>query len=107
MDGKKLLEVCFSWAEDLMWTKDTAPIEKLPEHISEFREMTDTFMMIAIRHYYQLKQLADGQEILLGAIRYLNAQAIPLLRANYAWNTQSLSTLLDIVEKPVSTERFH
>ena len=31
MDENKLLEVCFMLAEDLMWDKDSAPIERLPE----------------------------------------------------------------------------
>lgn len=39
MDENKLLEVCFMLAEDLMWDKDSAPIERLPEDISELNEM--------------------------------------------------------------------
>lgn len=96
MDENKLLEVCFMLAEDLMWDKDSAPIERLPEDISELNEMTNKFIEIANQNYYQVEGLPDGDEILIGAIRYLNVQAIPALRGNYAWFANSLSTLLEI-----------
>ncbi|MBN9484537.1 MAG: hypothetical protein JST63_03130 [Bacteroidetes bacterium] len=96
MDENKLLEVCFMLAEDLMWDKDSAPIERLPEDISELNEMTNKFIEIANQNYYQVEGLPDGDEILIGAIRYLNVQAIPPLRGNYAWFANSLSTLLEI-----------
>lgn len=96
MDQNKLLEVCFMLAEDLMWDKDAAPIERLPEDISELNEMTNKFIEIANQNYYQVEGLQDGDEILLGAIRYLNVQAIPPLRGNYGWFANSLSTLLEI-----------
>lgn len=83
-------------AEDLMWDKDSAPIERLPKDISELNEMTNKFIEIANQNYYQVKDLPDGDEILIGAIRYLNVQAIPPLRGNYAWFANSLSTLLEI-----------
>ena len=83
-------------AEDLMWDKDSAPIERLPEDISELNEMTNKFIEIANQDYYQVEGLPDGDEILIGAIRYLNVQAIPPLRGNYAWFANSLSTLLEI-----------
>lgn len=83
-------------AEDLMWDKDSAPIERLPEDISELNEMTNKFIEIANQNYYQVEDLPDGDEILIGAIRYLNVQAIPPLRGNYAWFANSLSTLLEI-----------
>ena len=83
-------------AEDLMWDKDSAPIERLPEAISELNEMTNKFIEIANQNYYQVEGLPDGDEILIGAIRYLNVQAIPPLRGNYAWFANSLSTLLEI-----------
>lgn len=83
-------------AEDLMWDKDSAPIERLPEDISELNEMTNKFIEIANQNYYQVEGLQDGDEILIGAIRYLNVQAIPPLRGNYAWFANSLSTLLEI-----------
>ncbi len=96
MDENKLLEVCFMLAEDLMWDKDSAPSERLPEDISELNEMTNKFIEIANQNYYQVEGLPDGDEILIGAIRYLNVQAIPPLRGNYAWFANSLSTLLEI-----------
>lgn len=96
MDENKLLEVCFMLAEDLMWDKDSAPIERLPEDISELNEMTNKFIEIANQNYYQVEGLPDGDEIFIGAIRYLNVQAIPPLRGNYAWFANSLSTLLEI-----------
>ena len=96
MDENKLLEVCFMLAEDLMWDKDSASIERLPEDISELNEMTNKFIEIANQNYYQVQRLPDGDEILIGAIRYLNVQAIPPLRGNYAWFANSLSTLLEI-----------
>ena len=96
MDENKLLEVCFMLAEDLMWDKDSAPIERLPEDISELNEMTNKFIEIANQNYYQVEGLQDGDEILIAAIRYLNVQAIPPLRGNYAWFANSLSTLLEI-----------
>ena len=96
MDENKLLEVCFMLAEDLMWDKDSAPIERLPEDISELNEMTNKFIEIANQNYYQVEGLPDGDEILIGAIRYLNVQAIPPLRGNNAWFANSLSTLLEI-----------
>lgn len=96
MDENKLLEVCFMLAEDLMWDKDSAPIERLPEDISELNEMTNKFIEIANQNYYQVEGLPDGDDILIGAIRYLNVQAIPPLRGNYAWFANSLSTLLEI-----------
>lgn len=96
MDENKLLEVCFMLAENLMWKKDAAPIEKLPEDISELNDMTNKFIKIAKQHYYQVEGLSDGSEIILGAIRYLNVQAIPPLRGDYDWFSNSLSTLLEI-----------
>ena len=70
-------------------------IEKIPEDISELNEMTQKFFEIAKQNYYQVEDLPDGEEILLGAIRYLNVQAIPL-RENYTWFANSQSTLLEI-----------
>lgn len=96
MNETKLLEVCFTLAEDLMWEKDTAPIERLPEDIDELSEMTNKFVEIAKDWYFQVEDLPDGEDILLGAIRYLNNQAIPPLRGNYAWFANSLSALLEI-----------
>lgn len=96
MDENKLLEVCFTLAEDLMWEKDTVPIEKLPKDIYELNEMTNKFIEIAKVNYAQIEDLPNANEILFGAIRYLNAQAIPPLRGNYAWFDYSLSMLLEI-----------
>lgn len=96
MDEVKLLGVCFMLAENLMWEKDAAPIEKLPRDISELTDMTYKFIEIAKQHYYQVEGLPDGNEIILGAIRYLNVQAIPTLRGDYNWFSNSLSTLLEI-----------
>lgn len=96
MNENKLLEVCFALAEDLMWEKDVAPIERLPEDISELNEMTNKFVEIAKDLYYQVEDLPDGENILIGAIQYLNFQAIPPLRGNYSWFSNSLSTLLEI-----------
>lgn len=96
MDENKLLEVCFKLAENLMWARDTAPIEKLPEHIAELSEMTNKFIEIAKDSFYQVEGLPDGESILLGAIEYLNTQAIPPLKGNYPWFFNSLSTLLEI-----------
>ena len=96
MDEKKLLEVCFALAEDLMWEKDTAPLEKLSEDISELDYMTSRLMEIAKKNYYQVEDMPDGHNVLLGAIQYLRVQAIPPLRGNYDWFNHSLSTLLEI-----------
>ena len=98
MDENKLLEVCFMLAEDLMWDKDSAPIERLPEDISELNEMTNKFIEIANQNYYQVEGLPDGDEILIGAIRYLNVQAIPPLRGNYAWFANSLSNSFSLLD---------
>jgi len=96
MDENKLLEACFELAENLMWEKKTAPIEKLPEQITELSEMTNQFVEIAKGNYYMTEELPEANEILIGAIKYLNTQAIPPLRGNYNWFFNSLSALLEI-----------
>jgi hypothetical protein len=96
MNENKLLEVCFALAEDLMWEKNTAPIEKLPEDLAELSEMTNRFIEIAKDYYFQVEDLPEGEDILVGAIRYLHVQAIPPLRGNYAWFANSLTTVLEI-----------
>jgi hypothetical protein len=78
------------------WEKDAAPIEKQPEDIAELAEMTNEFTAIAKRCYFKVRDLPDGECILLGAIEYLNLQAIPPLRGNYDWFSNSLFTLLEI-----------
>ena len=96
MDENKLLEACFELAENLMWEKKTAPIEKLPEQITELSEMTKQFVEIAKGNYYMIEELPEANEILIGAIKYLNTQAITPLRGNYNWFFNSLSALLEI-----------
>ena len=96
MDEKKILEACFSLAEELMWEKDTSPLERLPKHLEELSEMTDNFVEIVKRNSYQVDGLPDAQEILVGAIQYLTSIAIPPLRGNYEWFNYSLAMLLEI-----------
>ncbi|MBK1439970.1 hypothetical protein JHJ32_08240 [Parapedobacter sp. ISTM3] len=96
MDEKRLYEVCFSLAEDLMWEKTTSPLEKLPEQMNELSVMTENFVNLSKSNFYQVENLPDGQEILIGAIRYLNAIAIPPLRGNYEWFDYSLTILLEL-----------
>jgi hypothetical protein len=96
MKEDELLKVCFALAENLMWEKDTSPLHKLPEQLTELSEMTNQFVEIAKQVYYQVEDLPNGEEILFGAIKYLNVQAIPPLRGNYSWFDNSLSTLLEI-----------
>ena len=96
MDDNRLFETCFSLAESLMWEKDTAPLEQLPEQLEELSEMTNRFVELAKETFYQVEDLPDGEELLISAIKYLHSQAIPPLRGNYNWFDYSLSTLLEL-----------
>jgi hypothetical protein len=96
MNEQKLIEACFALSQDLMWEKDSAPIEQLPEQIRELSEMTNQFVSIAKDCYYQIEGQPNSEVILLGAIKYLNALAIPPLRGNYHWFSHSLTMLLEI-----------
>ena len=96
MNEEKVLEACFLLATYLLWEKDTVPIEKLPEHITELNELTDKFVEIAREHYFMVERIEYGDVILVGAINYLANQAIPPLRGNYAWFSISLGSLLEI-----------
>jgi len=96
MNETKLLEACFELAKDLMWEKSTAPIEKLPEQLTELSEMTNRFVEIAKDSYYIIEDLHDASDVLIGAIKYLNVHAIPPMRGNYSWFFNSLTTLLEI-----------
>lgn len=96
IDEKRLFEVCFSLAEDLMWEKTTSPLEKLPEQMEELSVMTENFVGLSKKNFYLVENLPDGQEILMGAIKYLNALAIPPLRGNYEWFDYSLAILLEL-----------
>ena len=96
MDEKRLFEACFSLAEGLMCEKTTSQLEKLPEQMYELSVMTENFVSLSKKNFYQVENLADGQEILIGAIKYLNALAIPPLRGNYEWYEYSLTILLEL-----------
>lgn len=96
MDEKRLFEVCFSLAENMMWERTTSPIEKLPEQMGELSAMTENFVNLSKKNFYLVEDLRDGQEILIGAIQYLNALAIPPLRGNYEWFEYSLAILLEL-----------
>ena len=96
MEEAKVFEACFSLADDLMWESEQARIERLPEQMAELSEMTNEFVRIAKQCYYQIEDIPDFEAILLGAIKYLNAQAIPPLRGNYSWFFNSLSALLEL-----------
>lgn len=96
MDEKRLFEACFSLIEDLMWEKNTSPLEELPEQTDELSMMTENFVNISKKNVYQAEAFLDGQEILIGAIKYLNALAIPPLRGNYHWFDHSLAILLEL-----------
>lgn len=91
-----MFEACFLLAKDLMWEKTTSLPEKLPEQMDELSVMTENFVSISKKNFYQVEALPDGQEILIGAIKYLNALAIPPLRGNYEWFDYSLSILLEL-----------
>ena len=105
MEEAKVFEACFSLADDLMWESEQARIERLPEQMAELSEMTNEFVRIAKQCYYQIEDIPDSEAILLGAIRYLNAQAIPPLRGNYSWFSNSLSALLELVTLIALSER--
>lgn len=78
IDEKRLLEACFSLAEDLMWEKTTSPLEKLPEQMDELSVMTENFVSLSKKNFYQVENLSDGQEILIGAYSALYYTTIPL-----------------------------
>ncbi len=105
IDEKRLLEACFSLAEDLMWEKTTSPLEKLPEQMDELSVMTENFVSLSKKNFYQVENLSDGQEILIGAIKYLNAIAIPPLRGNFEWFDYSLSILLELANPSGSPDQ--
>jgi hypothetical protein len=46
--------------------------------------------------FFYVEDYADGDEIMVGAIKYLTNQAIPPLRGNYEWFHHSLATVLEI-----------
>ncbi|GAA4204011.1 hypothetical protein GCM10022289_21150 [Pedobacter jeongneungensis] len=96
MDEKRLFEACFSLAEDLTWEKITSPLEKLPEQMEELSQMTEKFVEIAKRNFYMVENLPDGEVVLISAIKFLNAHAIPPLRGNYDWFNNSLWMLLEL-----------
>jgi hypothetical protein len=96
MDEKEIFEACFSLAESLMWEKNTAPLDKIPEQMDELSSMTEEFMVIVRENIYLIEELANRQEIMVGAIKYLNGLAIPPLRGNYYWFKYSLITILEI-----------
>lgn len=96
MDEKRLVEVCFSLAENLMWEETTSPLEKLPEQMNELSVMTRNFVRLSKKSFYRVEDLQDGEEILIGAIKYLNSLAIPPLRGNYEWFDYSLNILLEL-----------
>jgi len=70
MDGIKLFEACFSVAENLMWERDTAPLEKLPNQMEELSKMTDNFVRLAKKNFYQIGALLNAEAILVAAIKY-------------------------------------
>lgn len=105
IDEERLLEACFSLAEDLMWEKTTSPLEKLPEQMDELSVMTENFVRLSKKNFYQVENLSDGQEILIGAIKYLNAIAIPPLRGNYEWFDYSLIILLELANPNASPDQ--
>lgn len=105
MDDKKLLEACFSLSEELMWNKDTAKLDHLPEQLEEVSKMTTRFFDIAMKHFYLIEDLPDAQEVLLGAIGYLNSIAIPPLKGNFDWFSYSLNMLLEIANPNDSVDK--
>lgn len=96
MNEEELLKICFLLAEDLMWEKDTAPLEKMPEQLAELSEMTNKFIEIPKRAYYHVEAMPDGEEIMFGALGYLHLQAMPPLRGDYEWFSNTLDTILEI-----------
>ena len=83
MDEIKLFEACFSFAENLIWERDTSPLEKLPNQMEELSAMTENFVRLAKKNFYQIEALPNAEVILVAAINYLKTQAIPPLRGNY------------------------
>lgn len=96
MNEHQIFEACFSLAEDLMWEKTTAPLERIPEQIDELSCMTERFVSIVKKSFFIIEDLPDAHAIMIGAIKYLNALAIPPLRGNYYWFEYSLITILEI-----------
>jgi hypothetical protein len=93
----KVREACFNLAEDLMWEKDALRTENIEENIKELSGMTDKLLKIALDSYYQVENLENGQDILIQAINYIEqAHAIPPLRGNYSWFSDTLHTLLEL-----------
>ena len=105
MNDKRLHELCFGLAEQLMWEKDTTPLNKLPEQLAELSEMTEKFVHICRDNYYLVEGLENSENILFGSILYLKAQGIPPLRGNYHWFNYSLGTLLELCNPQSGIER--
>lgn len=97
MDEQGIFEACFSLAEDLMWEKNTAPLEKIAAQIDELSWMTNKYVSIVKKNFFIIEDLPNRQEIMISAIIHLNALAIPPLKGNYDWFECSLITLLQIV----------
>lgn len=97
MDEQEIFEACFSLAEDLMWEKNTAPIEKIADQIDELSKTTDKYVSIVKKNFFIIEDLPNRQEIMVSVIIHLNALAIPPLKGNYDWFEFSLITLLEIV----------
>lgn len=96
MDENKLLEACLALAENLMWEKDTASIEEIEEETLKLYRVAENLVSIGKSHFYQVEALPEAEGILLGAIKYLEALAIPPLRENYEWFEHSLVILLEL-----------
>jgi hypothetical protein len=97
MDEQGIFEACFSLAEDLMWEKNTAPLDKIAAQIDELSRTTNKYVSIVKKNFFMVEDLPDREEVMISAIRHLNALAIPPLKGNYQWFEYSLVTLLEIV----------
>ncbi|WP_316762101.1 hypothetical protein [Pedobacter aquatilis] len=95
MDDNHIFEACFSLAEDLMWEKATAPLERIPEQINELSMMTERFVSIVEKSFFIIEDLPNAHAIMVSAIKYLNAMANPPLKGNYYWFEYALITILE------------
>ena len=60
-----------------MWEKYTAPIERQEDQLAELSMMTDNFIRQAKENFTLIEDCPGSFEVMLGAISYLNAIAIP------------------------------
>ncbi|MFC4143520.1 hypothetical protein ACFSNA_02595 [Pedobacter mendelii] len=59
MNDQEIFKACFSLAEDLLWEKNTTPLEKVQSQIEELLSMTNHFVSIVEKNQFMIEDLPD------------------------------------------------